>query len=88
MKHAFGQKVEVIDESLALGNYRPSAIGRGLPQVSDNGRFARDSGQETASVVNHSHTATTELFDDAVVRDGLADHCGQIAVGDTWGGCA
>ena len=25
-------------------------------------------------LVNHAHAATTELLDDAVVRDGLADH--------------
>jgi hypothetical protein len=26
------------------------------------------------SLVDHAHAAATEFFDDAVVRDGLADH--------------
>ena len=28
-------------------------------------------------LVNHTHPAAAELLDDAVVRDGLADHCGN-----------
>ena len=34
---------------------------------------------DVLSLVNHSHDATTELFDDALVGDGLADHCWQVA---------
>src|SRR5215472_1430212 len=30
------------------------------------------------SLVNHAHTAATELFDNAVVRDRLADHRAEI----------
>ncbi len=29
---------------------------------------------EILGLVNHTHAATTELFDNSVVRDGLADH--------------
>src|SRR5579864_2664280 len=29
---------------------------------------------DVLSLVNHAHSAATELLDDAVVRDGLADH--------------
>jgi hypothetical protein len=32
--------------------------------------------------VNDSHPAATELFDDAVMRDGLADHGWQTALGE------
>ena len=28
-------------------------------------------------LVNHTHAATAQLLDDAVVRDGLADHLGR-----------
>jgi hypothetical protein len=34
-------------------------------------------------LVDHAHTATTEFFDDAVVRDGLADHWRESYVGET-----
>ena len=34
------------------------------------------------SLVNHFHPAATELFDDAVVRDGLADQFGRDS--DPW----
>jgi hypothetical protein len=30
-------------------------------------------------LVDHTHAATTELFDDAVVRDGLANHRQKLA---------
>src|SRR5712691_13529715 len=34
------------------------------------------------SLVNHTHPATAELLDDAVVRDGLPDHgCWSIMLG-------
>ncbi len=33
-------------------------------------------------LVNRSHPAPTEVCDHAVVRDGLADHCWLIAVGE------
>jgi len=32
-------------------------------------------------LVNHAHTAATELLNDAVMRDGLAEHQGQILRG-------
>ncbi len=35
--------------------------------------------------VNHSHTAATELLDDVVVRDGLANHFWPIIFGRSLG---
>jgi hypothetical protein len=35
--------------------------------------------------VNHTHAATTKFFDNAVVRDGLADHLWLIVMGDHQG---
>src|SRR5712692_4176560 len=32
-------------------------------------------------LVDHAHTAAAELFDDAVVRDGLADQCCRAMLG-------
>jgi hypothetical protein len=32
--------------------------------------------------VDDAHAATTELLDDAVVRDNLADHCLETALGE------
>lgn len=29
-------------------------------------------------LVETAHTSTAELFDDAIVRDGLADHCPPV----------
>jgi hypothetical protein len=29
-------------------------------------------------LVNHSHAAAAQLFEDAIVRDGLADHCEML----------
>src|SRR5437879_13358425 len=42
------------------------------------------------SLIDHAHAATAEFFDDAVVRDGLADHCklsGPFRVASSYG-CA
>ncbi len=33
-------------------------------------------------LVHHAHATATELLDDAVVRDGLANHCCDAALGD------
>ena len=33
-------------------------------------------------LINDTHAATAEFFDDAVMRDGLPDHCRDAAVGD------
>ena len=33
------------------------------------------------SLVHHSHASAAQLFDDAVVRDGLADHLWRILRG-------
>src|SRR6202034_1248927 len=33
---------------------------------------------EVFSLVDHTHPAATELFDDAVMRDGLANHWAEI----------
>jgi hypothetical protein len=30
------------------------------------------------SLIDNSHPATAEFFDDAIVRNGLADHCSRI----------
>ncbi len=39
-------------------------------------KFQRDEAAKLGvlSLVDHTHAAATELLDDAVVRDGLADH--------------
>ena len=36
---------------------------------------------DVLSLIDHTHAATTELLDDAVVRDGLADHWRKILRG-------
>ena len=36
---------------------------------------------EVFGFVDNPHAATTELFDDSIVRDGLADHCGILRGG-------
>src|SRR5713226_2553407 len=35
------------------------------------------------SLVDHTHTTTTQFLDDAVMRDGLADHWRESYVGET-----
>ncbi len=34
------------------------------------------------SLINHSHTAAANFLDNAIVRDGLADHCAEYYVGE------
>jgi hypothetical protein len=43
-------------------------------------KFAGDPAAEVRvlRLVNYTHPATTQLLDDALVRDGLADHWAQI----------
>jgi len=36
------------------------------------------------SLVDHAHAAATQLLDDAVVRNGLADHSCRILRGRNW----
>ena len=36
--------------------------------------FERRTAKLILSLINHTHAATTELLNDAIVRDGLADH--------------
>jgi len=35
-------------------------------------------------LIHHTHAATAQLLDDAVVRDGLADHGRETARGMPW----
>jgi hypothetical protein len=35
------------------------------------------------SLIDHTHTASAQLLDDAVVRNGLADHTGPIILGQS-----
>ena len=35
-----------------------------------------------ASILNHPHPASTKLLDDAVMRDGLANHRGDTTPGE------
>jgi hypothetical protein len=35
------------------------------------------------SLVDHTHTTATQFLDDAVMRDGLADHWRESYVGET-----
>ena len=43
-------------------------------------KFKRDKAAERGvfGLVNHAHTAATELLDDAIVRDGSSDHLWRI----------
>src|ERR1700734_2041922 len=44
------------------------------------GKLQRDEATEgyVFGLVDHTHATATELLDDAVVRDGLAEHAGEI----------
>src|SRR5882762_1985460 len=48
--------------------------------------FERDKAMQPGvlGLVDDSHAAATELFDDAVVRDGLANHCWESALGEAY----
>jgi hypothetical protein len=55
-----------------------------IPGYIHRQKLERDETVETSILgfVNDSHPAATELFNDAVMRDGLADHCKQTALGE------
>ncbi|PYV74012.1 MAG: hypothetical protein DMG97_09805 [Acidobacteria bacterium] len=39
---------------------------------------------DVLGLVNHTHPATAELLDDAVMRDGLADHADAMLGAPQW----
>jgi hypothetical protein len=54
-------------------------MGRGI----ESAHYTESRGEESETICARApHATTTELFDDAVVRDGLANHCCDAALGD------
>ena len=64
------------DEAQACASRRNRATACGSRATMLRQKLERDETVEASilGLVNHSHPASTELLDDAVMRDGLTDH--------------
>ncbi len=77
----FANVVDGADVGMVEGRGRLGLAAKALQDLAVLGDVFREEFQSDEAIepgvfglVNHTHAATTQLFNNAVVRDGLADH--------------
>jgi hypothetical protein len=71
-----------LDNEILGGRENTSMTKTMMTHSKNNGTRPGTTESVPDSFVDDSHPAATKLFDDAVMRDGLANHCGETTLGE------